>query len=281
MVKNVNKFCGIVVLYKPSSEVLDNIKTYISYLDKLFVVDNSENPNFDIVNSLLKNPKVDYLCFGENKGIAYALNIGASKAIKCNYEFCLTMDQDSSFNDSTRVNFIKEFQKINNFNDIGIIGLNFEKSKLRDGNYVKTWITSGNFLNLNVYKLTAGFNNGLFIDYVDFDYNEKLNELNKKVYICKNAIINHKIGNPIELKFFFKKYYSMNHSPIRYYYRYRNSLYLYKRNRKFYWKIYFKELYIQTLKMLIFEKERGLKISYIAKGRRDAKKSILGEYYGK
>ena len=37
----------------------------------------------------------------------------------------------------------------------------------------------------------------------------------------------HTIGNPIEIQFLGKTFYALNHSPIRYYYRYRNSYYLY------------------------------------------------------
>lgn len=35
---------GVVVLYHPDESVLQNIQSYLSDLDKLYVIDNSENP---------------------------------------------------------------------------------------------------------------------------------------------------------------------------------------------------------------------------------------------
>ena len=88
------KYAGVVVLFNPDDKVLENIKTYINYLDKLYVVDNT--PNSDN-SKLFNNKKIEYIANRENKGIAYALNIGAKRALKENFDFLLTMDQDSSF----------------------------------------------------------------------------------------------------------------------------------------------------------------------------------------
>lgn len=281
MEKSVNKFCGVVVLYNPTLDVVKNIKTYAPYLGTLFVVDNSETINTSVVSSLKDISNIIYLYLNGNKGIAYALNVGIKKAIDYKFPFCLTMDQDSSFLTNTWEKFVNEFNQIEDKTNIGIIGLNFKNSHLTSNQFVKTWITSGNFINLDVFKRTKGFDNELFIDYVDFDFNEKLDKLNKKIFICADALINHRIGNPIKKKILFKTFYCMNHSPIRYYYRYRNSLYLYKKNKNFYRKIYYKELIVQTLKMILFESKRKEKLILIKKGRCDARKNILGKFYGK
>ena len=49
------KICGVVVLYNPSSDINKRITSYISKVDKLFVVDNSNNDNFDL---LLKDDRL-------------------------------------------------------------------------------------------------------------------------------------------------------------------------------------------------------------------------------
>ena len=37
------KLAGILVLYQPTEENINNIYTYIKLLDKLYVIDNSEH----------------------------------------------------------------------------------------------------------------------------------------------------------------------------------------------------------------------------------------------
>ena len=64
-----------------------------------------------------------------------------------------------------------------------------------------------------------------------------------KICYLQDFSLIHTIGDPIEIHLFGKTYYAMNHSPIRYYYRYRNSYYLYHFvDREFFKKEYHKEI---------------------------------------
>ena len=85
---------------------------------------------------------------------------------------------------------------------------------------VKTWITSGNFININQYNKINGFKEELFIDYVDFDLCHQFYKKNIKIGVIPNIKIQHQIGKPITKMFLWRKFNCMNHSPIRYYYRY-------------------------------------------------------------
>lgn len=98
------KLAGVVVLYQPSNEVIKNIHTYLPYLDRLYVVDNSSENH----SNIYKDKKIQYIFNGKNLGIAAALNIGAKEAIKYGFEWLLTMDQDSSFGEND-VNKMIEF----------------------------------------------------------------------------------------------------------------------------------------------------------------------------
>ena len=53
------KFAGVVVAFNPSDIVVDNIKTYINNIDKLYVVDNSENTDNSKMFSF--NKKIEYI----------------------------------------------------------------------------------------------------------------------------------------------------------------------------------------------------------------------------
>ena len=86
------KICGVVVWYNPDK--VSNIKSYLNHLDKLYIVDNSNNNNFELTKNLGEITYIPLLC---NKGIAYALNVGLKKALDEKYDFILTMDQDSEY----------------------------------------------------------------------------------------------------------------------------------------------------------------------------------------
>ena len=85
------KLASVVVFYNPSDDNINNINAYKNIVDRVYVVDNSDD---DIVR--LKDDKViKYIKLGQNLGIAKALNVGAEHAIADGYEWLLTMDQDS------------------------------------------------------------------------------------------------------------------------------------------------------------------------------------------
>ena len=57
---------GVVILYNPDAKVLTNIQTYIDEIDILYVVDNSDVVNNNLVEALKKMDKIRYIHFNEN-----------------------------------------------------------------------------------------------------------------------------------------------------------------------------------------------------------------------
>lgn len=274
------RICGVVVLYNPIDEVLDNISTYLSLVDKLFVCDNSTKVNQSLIDSLRNKDNVEIIDMQGNQGIAKALKIAVANALSEGYDFCLTMDQDSKF-PTDQFNTVLEYLGSSIADEYGIIGTNYNSDsstkRLVD---IKCWITSGNFINLKNYAKIDGFKEELFIDYVDFELNEQFSKIGKKIGYIENVSLIHEIGDPLIKRFLWKRVTCMNHSLIRYYYRYRNGLYLYKRNKSFYKEKYKRDLYVDTFKLIMFEPLKLKKLKMIKKARKDAKKGILGQYKG-
>ena len=266
------------VLYNPNESVLTNLNSYSNCVDISVVVDNSDTKN-EISQSLKNNPNFIYIDMDGNKGIAAALNKGIEYLNSKNIDFALTMDQDSLFPTKYYPNILKLVNKYKT--DYSVIGLNFnqENSGLDEIIEAPYWITSGNFVNISDFMSVGGFMNELFIDYVDFELGYKFKKNGFKICYLKDFSLKHTIGNPIEIHLFGKTYYAMNHSPIRYYYRYRNAYYLYHFvDRQFFKKEYYKEMIVNTLKMLIYEKNRKVKFSMIRKGIQDAKCKKMGKF---
>ena len=44
---------GIVVLYEPSPERLENIRDYYKALDAFIIIDNSSHSNFELVRNII------------------------------------------------------------------------------------------------------------------------------------------------------------------------------------------------------------------------------------
>lgn len=266
------------VLYNPNESVLTNLNSYSNCVDVSVVVDNSDTKN-EISQSLKNDPNFIYIDMDGNKGIAAALNKGIEYLNSKNIDFALTMDQDSLFPTKYYPNILKLVNKYKT--DYSVIGLNFNQDNggLDEIIEVPYWITSGNFVNISDFMSVGGFMNELVIDYVDFELGYKFKKNGFKICYLKDFSLKHTIGNPIEIHLFGKTYYAMNHSPIRYYYRYRNAYYLYHFvDRQFFKKEYYKEMIVNTLKMLIYEKNQKVKFSMIRKGIQDAKCKKMGKF---
>ena len=270
------KIGSCTVLFNPDRGVISNVETYSNLFDVCVVVDNS-----DLINEFSKyfedNPSFVYISMHGNQGIAAAINAGIEYLNSKGMDFVLTMDQDSQF---PTKDFEKIYRLIEKYKDeYSLIGL--DVNKVSDDQEIKDvpyWITSGNFVNIRDFYKVGQMNVSLFIDYVDFDLGYRFKQANLKVGYLPGYCILHTIGNPIPIHVLNKTFYALNHSPIRYYYRYRNAYYLYHYiDKEFFKKEYRREMFGSLIKMLIFEKNRNEKIKMIKKGLLDAKQKRLGK----
>lgn len=291
------KISGVVVLFKPDNKIHENIKSYLNYLDHLFIVDNT--PNQDI-NEQFNDRKITYIPLKENKGIAYALNVGAKEAIKQKADWLLTMDQDSSFvgeNLKDMIEFIFHVKEDKYLEKI--IGSKYEKIGIISPFHVTTRtlldrpigidcplevMTSGNLVNLKAYHKVGGFKDWMFIDCVDFDFCLNLRLHGYEIFQLNFAKLNHELGDTIEKKFLGKVVYADNHSAFRRYFITRNRHYLYDMyHDKFplYCDLELARTRKELLKIWLFEKNKIKKTKAIYKGYRDYKKGIKGNIDGK
>lgn len=88
---------AIVVTYYPDKDVIQNIRTYCDKVNKCYVIDNSEEQTEKFKKKLESVNNCEYISLKENKGIAKALNVGMKRAVADGYQWILTMDQDSRF----------------------------------------------------------------------------------------------------------------------------------------------------------------------------------------
>lgn len=244
------KLCALVVWFNPKKlgNSVERIKSYSTFCEKVFIVDNSSDDNSTLA-SKIKN--AIYIPLKENTGIAHALNVGCRKAIDEGFDWCLTMDQDSVWKESEIKNYIeiadKNKNEYQNFAPSirqrtypSLLGnlkrkLLHRKSlpQFNDGiQFSDRWITSGSLMNLNAYKKVTiqngggyGFNEKFFIDEVDYDYCERFVTSGFKCRFCPETHLNHSLGNPeTKHRTLFPQWNV--HSDFRLYYIIRNSTFM-------------------------------------------------------
>lgn len=286
------KIAGVVVLYNPKSNVIDNIKSYLSSLDKLYIIDNSESKNDEFKNI---SKKVEYIFLGKNMGIAYALNCAAKKAYKNKYKWLLTMDQDSAFLKNhfkkmcLYLDELSNNKKINgllNFDKIGIMSgiqrtLYNENSVIKTVSFPVTVMCSGNLINLEIFNKVGGFNENYFIDCVDLEYCLRLRKNGYEIIQLPSVELKHNLGNIKKVRFLWKTVYVTHHNYIRRYYITRNRHYLYDKYKcdfNSFCSFILKENRRELIKILLYEKDKMRKIKAFYQGYRDYKKGITGKY---
>lgn len=280
-----NKIVGIIVLYNPNQTVVENIASYIDDLDMLYAVDNSDQKQSNIINSLLKNSKIHYINNNGNQGIAQALNIGANKAIEMGCQWLLTMDQDSSFNPVVFKKYLECFQRTPNPEEIAIFSPNYLKANNIESSCSftekLTTITSGSLLNLHSYSIIGEFNEELFIDEVDHEYCLRAHLFNYKVVQFETIFLQHQIGSQIKIKLLGKVHFKNIHAPIRHYYMTRNSLYiLFKYHNKFpsYTRNHIWKVFKTLLFALIYGEKKFIRSIYILQAIRHFLIGKMGKY---
>jgi rhamnosyltransferase len=234
--KNRELLAGCVILYNPDVSITKNIESYLHFVNVLYVIDNSEKVDGELVDALLLlGPKIRYLPQSSNIGVASALNIGASSAVREKYNWLLTMDQDSYFFGSDFFDTWNIDGTLNN--KIGLIAASYtneydrwQKDYSSNYNEIHFVVTSGNIINLKAWSEVNGFEDKLFIDEVDHEYCLKLRKNKYRILISKKILLGHVVGEIRQRGHILEKRRKITlHNPVRYYYISRNVLFLCKK----------------------------------------------------
>jgi len=285
-----SKIAAAVVLYNPSKEVINNIISYISEINRLFVVDNSIADNQYLLTVIPGfEEKITYISSGENNGIGYALNTAATLAIEQGYQWMLTMDQDSCFDHTSSSTFFNRPHTTENVSLVGIFTpvhatQVYEEEAHHNGNQlveVKTCMTSGNLLNLEIWKTIGGFNEEFFIDSVDHEYCLRL-RLNKFLILLDTTChLKHALGESGKTAIGGLQLNSTNHNAVRRYYMTRNRLYCIFRYIRFDPKMMLTDalaIVKETIKIILIESDKKKKILSTYRGFKDFFNRKMGKY---
>jgi len=262
---------GAIITYNPDLVLLNqNINSFAIAVDFIVIVDNGSN-NIEAILAL-ESDKIYVLRNAKNLGIAEGLNFALQYALENNFEFILTMDQDSFFEEPTIPILLSGFEnektaivcpvlKDMNSNHLVCVAQEYVE--------VFTTITSGSLCRVSTLKLVGGFNSKMFIDYVDVELCLRLQKNGFKILRSQFSVLCHHLGESKMYSILGINFISTNHSPLRNFYFARNKVYVYKK-----YFIYFPTFVVRDFLsfcktifiILFFEQMKKAKIKMICRG---------------
>lgn len=220
-----------IVLYNPDiNRLYENIEAVLPQVSKLYIFDNGSNNQLEINKLLKKYHGIVYLTEQKNVGIARALNKIAVAAIDDSFDWLLTLDQDSV----VLSNIIENYKKYLNLPRVGQLSCLYsdrnkkENIKISSSNQlyenIKYAITSGSLIKLSALKVCGGFDESLFIDWVDMEICCALRAKQYMTYCINFVGFIHELGRPTPIRFLGFHGYTSNYPAFRYFYSARNSI---------------------------------------------------------
>ena len=216
---NKLNFIGIIVTYNPDIERLtDNIKSISKQVDEIYIFDNCSN-NIQEIKKNICGDNLTIYCSNSNKGIAAALNHSLMYAAKSEYSWALQLDQDSIFPE----NGVENYKKIICIDkSIGIIAPRIvDRNYMSNDYYNNDWefidetINSGALINIDVWKKLNGYDENLFLDCVDFDFDRRLLNAGYHIIRANNVELLHELGNTQKISLFGQNIMVYNYSARR------------------------------------------------------------------
>jgi rhamnosyltransferase len=277
---NHNEKCmAIIVSFNPSDYLIEFSERLLKQFDEVLIVDNKSNEESKKILAKIENLGCKIIYNKDNLGIASALNQGFKYAGD-KYNWVCTFDQDSNIDLDYRE---KLFSNLNSHFDrksVAVVGPKIFEVQLKTG-IAYTWIknsaifevptviTSGSLIRVKAHQAVGGFNEGLFIDYVDHEFALKLRSKGFLVTQSSNARLFHKLGNSKAHRLLFREFYSTHHDALRRYYNTRNRFYVYFKFLVFepIWVVQdFYHFIKETFKILLVEKDKMAKLKGIYLG---------------
>ena len=182
----------IITSFRSNEKIINCLKS-IDRQCQIILVENSND--IEIKEKIEKEfDNVNCILTGENLGYGKANNIGLKRA---NTKYALILNPDASLDPAALKNFLKVAEQCPNFS---IIAPSQQDQKnndkivdTRQSNPMQVKNVKGfaMFLNLSKFKDIGYFDENFFIYFEEIDLCKRLTDLNKKIYLAPNIVINH------------------------------------------------------------------------------------------
>ncbi len=212
---------AVVVTYQPDAGLASRLRALAAEAGRLYVVDNGSPP--EALSAAAALPAVTVLALGANRGLGVALNAGVRAARAGGAAWVLTMDQDSEVAPGLVAAFgaaAARHPEARSFSP-EIVGESAARSAGGADRPVPYAITSGHLVRADVFDVVGGYDEGFFIDCIDFDFCLRLRAAGLATWRVAGAAMRHQLGEAVAIPARLRPFYA-RHAPARRYYMYRN-----------------------------------------------------------
>lgn len=290
-----NNTAVLIITFNPEDVLIDTVKYLSQQYKRVIIVDNGSGPKgLEILKQLTRlysDKNLNVLFNSENFGISKALNQGFEKARQLGFKWVLTFDQDSKPSSEYLVKGNEVLESYQQPEHVAMITPTLYEQQLQmvipfrarpqdKCSKARLAITSGAITRVDSFFEVSGYNEDLFIDYVDFDFCFRLRHNGFTILESNELILNHQLGQTQRHDFLFTNFITTHHNEIRRYYITRNRLYMYK---KYYiletdWVIEDSINFLKDVfKILLAEEQKTAKMKNIILGIKDFSTNKYGK----
>lgn len=213
------------------------------------VIDNHSAQRLEI-NDLSREYGLEFIGLDRNRGIAHAQNVGIEEARRRGRNFLLLLDQDSVPGPEAVAELLRAYTLIEEKDSVGAIGSSYTLQSGQSGSsfvrfrwfgFFKVYcdrapvrvvevdflISSGTLFPMKVLQDVGPMKDELFIDHVDTEWFLRAGSHGYRFYGCCDAEMRHELGER-GYRFWFGRWRNIPiHRGFRYFFMFRNSLWLY------------------------------------------------------
>jgi rhamnosyltransferase len=223
-----------------------------SQVERMVIVDNgSPAGTQSMLGAWGAANNAELISNAENWGLAAALNQGMAWSEEDGCEWAVTFDQDSTPRPGLVAALLGTAQSAGASDRVAMVGAHTVDERTgREDRWVRpAWwgfrrvqcvggdlhgvtfvITSGTLTRVRAWRSLGGFDEGLFIDYLDHDLCLKAHRAGWEILVSAGARLAHRLGSKREIVMAIGCMHPTFHGPIRHYYMARNRVLMWRRH---------------------------------------------------
>lgn len=234
---------AVVSSYNPDDTLPAHVESLLQQVQNVIVVDDGSPHDVDAVLAKVETLGALVVRLDRNSGIAAALNAGIRRAREeWDPAWIMTMDQDSRLTTDYVSKALASVDAGVRPETVGAVSPESHNGKalptlrMREQLEVLDPMQSGTVYRAEAFDRVGGFDEMLFIDCVDSDFNARLRAAGYHIAIGKNVDLIHSLGKSRPMRVFgwdahlgAQRLFVFEHQPFRVYYITRNILTIAKR----------------------------------------------------